>query len=207
MYDEMLLFVENLLKNKQGGKSKNKIAIDYDRFAHTKRVLKWVKYLCNELNVDFNRENLYIATIFHDAGYSKEVDLNNHATYSSEICREYLINNTNFNNDKINHICNLIKNHSDKSLLYNISTSLEMIILLEADVLDDTGAMGLVIDTWIKTKNSDTSFENILEKMKKHILRKMTECPLVTEPGKKIWNEKLKLTKEFIKQYEFDIET
>ena len=58
MYQEMLLFVENLLKGKQGGKSKNKIAIDYDRFAHTKRVLKWVKYLCNELNVSFDRENL-----------------------------------------------------------------------------------------------------------------------------------------------------
>ena len=64
MYQEMLLFVENLLKGKQGGKSKNKIAIDYDRFAHTKRVLKWVKYLCNELNVSFDRENLYIAAIF-----------------------------------------------------------------------------------------------------------------------------------------------
>ena len=40
--------------------------------------------------------------------------------------------------------------------------------------------------------------EDILEKMKKHILRKMIECPLVTEPGKRIWTEKLKLTKEFI---------
>ena len=201
----MLLFVENLLKGKQGGKSKNKIAIDYDRFAHTKRVLKWVKYLCNELNVSFNRENLYIAAIFHDAGYSKEENLNNHAIYSSEICREYLINNTNFCDEKIDHICSLILKHSDKSLLYNISTSLEMIILLEADVLDDTGAMGLVIDTWIKAK-SNTSFEEILQKMKEHIYKKMIECPLVTEPGKKIWHEKLKLTKEFIKQYEFDIE-
>lgn len=205
MYQEMLLFVENLLKGKQGGKSKNKIAIDYDRFAHTKRVLKWVKYLCNELNVSFDRENLYIAAIFHDAGYSKEENLNNHAIYSSEICRKYLINNTNFSNEKIEHICSLILKHSDKSLLYNISTSLEMIILLEADVLDDTGAMGLVIDTWIKAKN-DTSFEEILQKMKDHIYKKMIECPLVTKPGKKIWNEKLKLTKEFIKQYEFDIE-
>ena len=42
--------------------------------------------------------------------------------------------------------------------------------------------------------------------MKDHICKKMIECPLVTQPGKKIWNEKLKLTKEFIKQYEFDIE-
>ncbi|MDD5794748.1 MAG: HD domain-containing protein [Clostridiales bacterium] len=206
MYDEMFTYVQNLLKGKQGGKSKNKIAINYDRFAHTKRVFKWVKYLCDELKVSFDRENLYVAAIFHDAGYSKEIDLNNHAKYSSEICKEYLISNTNFDNDKIEYICNLIVNHSDKSLLYNISTSLEMIILLEADVLDDTGAMGLVIDTWIKCKDDNTSFEEILDKMKKHIYKKMVECPIVTEPGKRIWNEKLKLTRNFIKQYEFDIE-
>lgn len=161
-YDDMFGYVEKLLAeyDSHGGGAKNKI--NYNRMDHTKRVYKWMLKLYNGYKdkdlVDI--DSLKIATIFHDSGYT-EIERKNHALVGADICRKYLLEHD-YPSDKIDFICNLIKLHSDKYRLMD-DIPIELILLIEADLLDDTGAHGIVMDVWVEALNDNPSFESILK--------------------------------------------
>lgn len=201
----MFSYVEEMLcsyDRKKGNKSKNKIG--YDRFEHTKRVYHWMIRITNELKDDGIRlEELKIATIFHDVGYANGDD-ENHAAASSAICRDYLERRP-YTPEQIDFICYLIEEHSTKRLLHEKTTPLELVVLMEADMLDDTGAMGIILDAWISSKESDPSFEMVCRHIERYTYRHMKLMEFVTVPGKRFWHEKRKLVYEFVRQYKRDL--
>lgn len=201
----MFQYVEEILYNydrKKGENSKNKIA--YDRYEHTVRVYKWMIRITNQLKDDtLDLESLKIATIFHDAGYG-EGGGENHAKVSSAICRDYL-ERRQYPPEQINFICYLIEEHSNKKLFHEKNTRPELVVLMEADMLDDTGAMGIVLDAWIASKEERSSFDSVCRHIEKYTYRHMKQMEFVTAPGKKFWHEKRKLVYEFLRQYKKDL--
>lgn len=202
---KMFQYVEEMLysydRNK-GDKSKNKIA--YDRYAHTVRVYHWMLRIVNRLRDDnLDEEALKIATIFHDVGYAVQGD-EHHAKESAAICRDYLERRP-YEPSQIDFICYLIEEHPNKRLLHEKSTALELVVLMEADMLDDTGAMGIILDSWIASKEDNPSFASVCRHIEKYTYRHMKQMEFVTAPGKQFWHEKRKLVYEFLHQYKRDL--
>ncbi len=203
-YYDMFEYVENLLSkyDLQSGSAKNKI--NYNRMEHTKRVYKWMLKLYHEYDdkdlIDI--DSLKIATIFHDSGYG-HIERCDHALMGAKICRKYLSEH-NYPIEKIDFICDLIQNHSNKeSLMDDIPA--ELILLMESDLLDDTGAHGIVMDVWVSALSDNPTFESILEHIEKFTYNIMQDNPMRTPAGKRIWNEKLKITNEFYYAYKNDL--
>lgn len=204
-YRRMFQYVEEILcsyDRKKGEKSKNKIA--YDRYAHTVRVYHWMLRITEELRDEsLDMESLKIAAIFHDAGYGTG-GAEDHARFSAVVCRDYL-ERRQYPQPQVDFICYLIEEHSNKKLLYERNTPIELVVLMEADMLDDTGAMGIILDTWIASKEESPSFESVCRHFEKYTYRHMKQMEFVTAPGKKFWHEKRKLVYEFLCQYRRDL--
>ncbi|MCH5265298.1 MAG: HD domain-containing protein [Lachnospiraceae bacterium] len=202
----MFQYVEEILYSydrKKGDKSKNKIA--YDRYQHTLRVYHWMLRITNELKDDtLDLESLKIATIFHDAGYGSPDRDKPHGQVSSAICRDYL-ERRQYPPEKIDFICYLIEEHSNKKLFYESRTPIELVVLMEADMLDDTGAMGIILDSWIASKDENATFESVCRHFEKYTYRHMKQMEFVTAPGRRFWHEKRKLVYEFLRQYRRDL--
>lgn len=209
----MFQYVEEILYSYdrgRGDKSKNKIA--YDRYAHTLRVYHWMLRIAGELrDSSLDMESLKIATIFHDAGYGARdsasgavEEREDHGKSGAAICRDYL-ERRQYPQPQVDFICYLIEEHSNKKLLHEKNTPMELVVLMEADMLDDTGAMGIILDTWIASKEDRPSFESVCRHFEKYTYRHMKQMEFVTAPGKKFWHEKRKLVYEFLRQYRRDL--
>ena len=98
--------------------------------------------------------------------------------------------------EQIDFICYLILEHPNKRLL---------VVLMEADMLDDTGAMGIVLDSWITSKEENPSFNEVCRHFEKYTYRHMKQMDFVTAPGKRFWHEKRTLVYEFLRQYRRDL--
>ncbi len=202
----MFQYVEDILTGydrKNGENSKNKIA--YDRYQHTVRVYKWMIRITNQLQDDnLDVESLKIATIFHDAGYGDPRRDVSHAGTGAAICRDYL-ERRQYPPAQIDFICYLIEEHSNKKLFHEKNTPLELVVLMEADMLDDTGAMGIILDSWIESREENATFESMCRHFEKYTYRHMKQMEFVTAPGRRFWHEKRKLVYEFLRQYRRDL--
>lgn len=204
-YDELFAYVKSALAayDHHGGVSKNRIK--YSRFEHTERVYRWMLILAEDFAYEIDMESLKIATIFHDIGYSlNKEDMHSHAEDGAVLCREYL-ERIGYPPEKTEFICDLIAKHSDKSVLHSEDTPLELVLLMEADLFDDTGAHGIVMDAWIQATKEDVSFESILEHIKKFSLKQMQVNPMRTEKARRIWEEKKELTNRFVESLTVDL--
>lgn len=204
-YETLFDYVKEKLAayDNHGGVSKNRIK--YSRFEHTERVYRWMMILAEDFTYEIDMESLQIATIFHDIGYSlNKEDMHSHAEDGAALCREYL-DSIGYPSEKAEFICDLIARHSDKEVLHDAGTPLELVLLMEADLFDDTGAHGIVMDAWIQATKEDVSFESILEHIKKFSLKQMQVNPMRTEKARRIWEEKKDLTNRFVESLTVDL--
>lgn len=203
-YEEMFQFVEQELAeyDTHGGAAKHKVR--YSRIEHTRRVYRWMLWLYNEYpeknTVDLN--SLRIATIFHDSGYS-QIEQGEHAKAGAEICRRFLTEHK-YPAEKIDFICDLIARHSDKDILSQ-DIPPELVLLLEADLLDDTGAQGIVMDVWMEAMDENATFESIAAHIGRFSCRQMSKNPMRTKEGQRIWEKKRALVEEFYSSYIEDL--
>lgn len=204
-YEELFSYVKSALAvyDQHGGISMT--GIKFSRFEHTERVYRWAMILADEITDEIDMEALQIAAIFHDIGYSlNKEDMHSHAADGAILSREYL-ESIGYPPEKTNFICDLIARHSDKKELCNEDAPLELVLLMEADLLDDTGAHGIVMDTWIKSTKEEVSFASILEHIKKFSWKQMQKNPMRTEKARRIWEEKKELTNRFVESLTVDL--
>lgn len=204
-YEELFAYVKAALDvyDRHGGESKNRIK--YSRFEHTERVYRWALILAEDFTDKIDMEALKIAAIFHDIGYSlNKENAYRHAEDGAVLCRAYL-RSIGYPAEKTNFVCDLIAKHSDKEFLHCEDTPLELVLLMEADLFDDTGAHGIVMDAWIQATRDDVSFASILEHIKKYSWKQMQENPMRTEKARRIWEEKKELTNQFVKSLTVDL--
>lgn len=175
------------------------------RSEHIWRVYNWAKRLIdlNEYKkLDIN--SLLIAALFHDAGYAISPSSKDHAI-NSEIIFKRFIKEHHFPKDKEEFISYLIKNHSNKHLIENDDTPIELVLLCEADILDETGAMSILWDCMAEGGSENQSYRKTYEHIKEKTIGTMNRNPMKTKKGKQYWENKQKLVKQFINELKFDL--
>ena len=201
-FNKMLDFVNETLKENNAIKSKNEHHKFRDRFKHSYRVYLWVERLASDFP-NCNLDALKAAAIFHDSGYA--VDKENHALYSKEIFLKYVKDNPEeFDGDTVTKVVYLISHHSDKTLI-KTTDNIELILLLEADLLDEEGAMGILWDLLAKGHKGVDDYEEALDEIYKHSIHILNQDFMVTPLAKKYWDKKKEMVKNFVHELKLDL--
>lgn len=203
IYDEMFQYVKQYLEDNYG----EAVNIGYipfrKRSEHINRVLMWTQRLI-EGETCINKEAVLVAAIFHDIGYALSLDSSIHAQNSAILCEKYLKENG-YKHDFINLVKYLVENHSNKELMAVSDTPLELIILMEADLLDETGALSVVWDCMMEGAQEVQTFEKTYKHILKYSYKTLSVNPMVTSKAKEFWENKQRLIQEFIGQLSFDL--
>jgi uncharacterized protein len=172
-----------------------------DKYQHTKRVVNWAKKLLAFEIAD--NDILLCAAVFHDIGYIIEPD--NHPKHSVDISVEYL-SKKGFDNFFIERVSTCIINHEKKDVLHNSQTDKESILLIEADCLDESGAMSILRDTILEARSENISYNKIYKRLlERRVMTQPNDFFCVTETAKKFWIEKQKLYVSFIENLKMDL--
>jgi len=208
-YLGMLRFVEEELGKDSTELIGAKQDISYSRFAHTKRVLGWAKRLYDaaEDKEEIRYEDVMIATIFHDVGRRAAQSLSiPHAKAGVPITEQYLKMHG-FDEERIAYICMLVGLHSDKQLMKEQAIDRSLLLLQEADLLDDMGALVVVMDCMItEHRNSEAVFTDCLDHIMRYTQPLQRENPMVSRAGIRFWDEKTKLVDAFVDALQMDVE-
>ena len=212
-YTGMIEYVRSVLEPVQtegeGGIGVHKLEFGYSRFEHSKRVLGWAKRLYDrtEDKTGLRYEDLMIATIFHDVGRSEsaKTGLMSHAAAGVPITREYLQAHG-FSEERTEYICGLVGAHSDKWRMTDPDIDRNLLMLMEADYLDDMGALGLVMDTLIvRARKEKATFYDCYNHFCRYTLPMQYDSPMVTPEGKFFWDEKTEIVQRFVDHIRRDI--
>lgn len=202
MFDEEKKFVKEYLINTDGISSHNVNQPFRNRYEHILRVYTWAKRISKGQKV--NSDILLLSALFHDVGYGDaKNDLKNHSLYSEKIWIDYSKNK--YNSEVISSVAFNIKHHSDKSLLNKTSTSKELVLLLEADLLDEEGVMAFEWDSLSCGCKNVTSYNDVLERHNKYLNKFLSQKPMKTKVAKRIWRRKQKFAKRYLKEIEYDL--
>lgn len=200
-YRKYLAYVKEYLTEHKGIESPNPLHPFRSRFQHSIRVLHWCERLAEGLeNVD--TEALYTAAIFHDIGYENR-DNEHHAQRSVRAFHAYA-REQRMEEEFCRKVERLIACHSDKNRMRDEDVSLEMVLLMEADLLDEEGAMGIVWDCMTMGNAHASSYA----KAYYHIMEssnKEEPNPMVTERARQFWEEKKAIVGRFAKLLEDDL--
>ena len=212
-YADMIEYVGRVLEPVQtegeGGVGAHKQEFGYSRFEHSKRVLGWAKRLYDrtEDKTGLRYEDLMVATIFHDVGRSEsaKTGLMTHAAAGVPITREYLLAHG-FPEERTEYICGLVGAHSDKWRMTEPDIDRNLLMLMEADYLDDMGALGIVMDTLIvRARKEKATFYDCFNHFCRYTLPMQYESPMVTPEGKFFWDEKTEIVRKFVNHIRRDI--
>ena len=192
-YMEYLAYVKEYLAQNGGIVSPNPRHPFRSRFQHTIRVLHWCSRLAEGVE-GVDKEALYTAAIFHDIGYAGR-DNDCHAVRSGRAFHEYA-KACQMDVPFREKVERLIYAHSNKALLQKENISLELVLLMEADLLDEEGAMGIVWDCMamgnIHASSYAAAYYHIMENS-----NKVERNPMVTERAKMFWEKKKQVVAEF----------
>lgn len=180
------------------------------RYQHTKRVMAWMKRIISD-RPQVDREMMELAIIFHDIGYCIGEN-KKHCIHSEEIFREYASARSNDelahsiyrDKDKIERIAYLIRMHSDKFRLGKEQLDDDILILMEADLLDEEGAMRIAWDGMAEGMAGGESFDALLYRHKK--FWNPDYNPMVTPLAREYFSRKQALMREYLGQLSFDLE-
>lgn len=200
-HTEMLKFVKKTLEDGNAIRSSNPCFGFRNRYEHTKRVYNWCMRIMDDFP-DCDREMVLVSAIFHDVGYAKNKE--NHAHESAKLFIEYAeLHNLDY--EFTMRTAYLISLHSNKELLQEGNIPDELIILLEADLLDEEGAMGIAWDLMGEGAKNPTSFEQGLQSLWSHSGHILHQEYMVSPLAKKYWKEKQDFVREFIKNLSSDL--
>jgi len=176
------------------------------RSEHTKRVFRWAKRLLDDVKNDVavDTEAVLIAAIFHDVGYGLSETGDDHAKKGAGVFEEYAAV-TNMDKDKSDFISYLIRNHSNEATFNDESTPLELVILMEADSLDELGAMSILWDCLAEGSQSEQSYVKAYERIKQFSGSILSDNPMRTAKAREYWAQKQDLVKVFLNQLEIDL--
>jgi len=199
-FEKIMKFIHKTLVDNDAILDKRHNLSFRNRYEHSIRVFKWVKRLSVDYD-NFDYDVALTAALFHDVGYAYgKVE---HHIGSSKIFLQYAKDN-NFDEkftEKVNYI---ILNHSNKNMLKE-SKDKEFIVVLEADLLDEEGSLGIVWDLLAAGQNNPNSYLDAINEIKKHSIHILSQDFMVTPTAIKVWDEKKTLVKDFISQLYEDL--
>lgn len=201
-FENMLNYVKKTLEEGNALKPHNPHHQFRNRYKHSYRILLWVERLATDFpNCDL--DVLKTAAIFHDVGYAFGKE--EHAFNSKLIFLRYVDEHKGeFSKDFIDKVVYLISNHSNKELI-KTTDNIELILLLEADLLDEEGAMGIVWDLLAKGHQGIDDYDEALDEIYKHSIHILNQDYMVTPLAKKYWKRKKEIVKTFVQEIKIDL--
>lgn len=169
-----------------------------DRYSHTLRVLEWAKKIHKAEGGDM--DVITCAVYLHDIGWEEG---RNHADVSYEKARDFLKAYDIKSRDK-EKILEAIKYHNRRDDFKKVSKETQ--IVMDADLLDEVGALSILWDAMAEGDEDEASYESAIERIKKYSNKLENELDLVvTKAGKEIYKERLKVRERFIEELEFEL--
>ena len=178
------------------------------RESHTLRVAQWAQRIWNEDGENADPEVLLCAALLHDIGYYAK-NGEDHAEIGAELAESYL-RNEGYEPDFIRRVCYCIRLHSHKEYLkqperFEAELTPELQILMEADLLDECGAIAVVFDCMAEGLETEQSFEKTYQRIQKNS-PEFLECNWMKSPSARIyWQERQTLLRDFLEQYRAEL--
>lgn len=172
------------------------------RSLHIRRVCMWAERLLAQGLVD-DPAPLRLAAVFHDVGYAQGRE--NHGAHSAEILREYAKTHP-VEPAVLERAMFLILEHSNKrKWMTNPQAPPDLITLMEADLLDGEGAMGIVIDCMSAAMQGGDTLRDAYDRMLEFEPPRLAENRMVTPLARALWAEKQRIIREFMAAYAYDL--
>lgn len=203
MYEEMINYVKEFLDKRdlEADDFENKYPFRI-RFQHILRVYNWTLRL-NEFEKG-DEQVISVAAIFHDIGKRNDSNIP-HADLSAEICSNYL-ESINYDKDKSERIIQAVKKHSSKKECIE-KLSLEDMILMDADLLDEVGAITVLWDSMAIVMEADPSYIKVYERLQKRLERIKKKSSLIkTKTGARFYEERVRFLEYFIENLEYELQ-
>jgi len=200
---QMLEYVRDRLKPVDDAAKSGKRFSFRSRFEHTKRVLEWALTINEKECADAGI--LVVATIFHDVGYCEYREGGDgHSKISERIFREYIgmlpadILSANLTAQQIAEVSAVILAHSDKKLDCSLLTK-EQMVLMDADLLDEAGAMRVLWECFMEAGKSQYDYVSAYKEIVKSYYELADDfAHLHTEEGKRLHLEMQDYIRRFV---------
>lgn len=170
-----------------------------DKFEHTLRVVAWARRLLDGQPADGRA--LLLAAAFHDVGYT--VDPADHPLHSARLCREFLSAHGEAPSF-VDKVCAAIERHDDKPSIHRADTPLEQVLLIEADNLDERGALCVLRDALAVGCEAEPSYLGVYRRLLRHPMRR-EKFVCHTEACKALWEEKFALYNAILRSLAQDL--
>lgn len=193
-YSQVIEFVREQI-------SKNGRPANYpfrDRFEHTMRVYRWAIKLQAKVGGDL--DIIALAALLHDVGWDEEAD---HGEVGAQIAVDYL-DSIGVAPDKISRIGEIIRIHEDKDTTEELS--IECQVVMDADLLDEVGAVSVVWDSMATACEEEASYKKAYYRIKDYYkgnIPKIRRCK--TEVARLEYSRRMKLLEEYIYQLEKEL--
>lgn len=193
-YTKVIKYVEEVTK--QNGRPDN-----YpfrSRFDHIMRVYRWAIKLQAKEGGDL--DIISLAALFHDAGWEEDRP---HWEVSAEIAVEYLAE-MDYDVAKIGRIGEIIMRHNDKDTTEDLS--LECRIVMDADLLDEVGAMSILWDSMATACEDEASYKKAYYRIKNYYRinqPKISRCKTAT--GRMEYSKRMKCIADYLNELEREL--
>lgn len=171
-----------------------------DRFEHTMRVYRWAIKLQNKMGGDL--EIISLAALFHDIGWDENEEIP-HGDIGAQMAAEFLVE-MDYDPRKIGRVCEIIRRHTDKDTTDDLS--LECQIVMDADLLDEVGAIGVLWDAMATALNEGASYKRAYTRIRQYYKVNMPKRSRAKTPeGRREYQRRMDTIERFIAQLEREL--
>lgn len=170
------------------------------RFDHTMRVYRWAIKLQSKLGG--NLDIIALAALLHDIGWD-EAGERPHGEVGAELAVEYL-DSIGVDPEIIKRVGEIIMIHSDKDT--DAELSLECKIVMDADLLDEVGALSVVWDCMATACEDDPTYKKAYYHIKNYYRGnkpKIRRCK--TDAARAEWTKRMQLIETYLNQLEKEL--
>jgi uncharacterized protein len=169
------------------------------RFDHCYRTFRWAQRI--NLIEGADADTVEIAALFHDAA---KADGANHGVRAAAICKEYLLRNC-IALERIDQIQDCVANHSGKPSSTE-TLSKELQIVMDADCLDEVGALAVLWDTMAEGAEETQSYLKTYQRLRMHAEQIFSgENRLHTATGRALYEARVDFRRLFLQQLEYEL--
>jgi len=164
-------------------------------YYHGRRTAKIAMWLCEELDLNVDRDAVYAGALFHDIGKGSE----SHNEIGVAITRELL--NDLCTSGELDIICDIVRNHNQRE--HSSSWSVAVRIVQDADLIDHVGP----IVPWLAFYWSGTHNETIHDHIRfvrgeeNERYRKRMREGLSFDVSRRIFDERVDFEEQFFAQF------
>ena len=169
-----------------------------DRFEHTMRVYRWAIKLQNKIGGDI--EIISLAALLHDIGWQDE---ESHPDIGAQMAADFLVD-MDYDITKIGRVCEIIRRHEDKETKDKLS--LECQIVMDADLLDEVGAVGILWDAMATACGEQPSYKRAYTRTRQFYKMNLPKkVRAKTAEGRKEYQRRMDAIEAFINELEREL--